>query len=154
MDMGERDRRVREHLWHDIESEHRSLARVLVDVECLVEDGSFETARRRFGEYRLAHERHLNAERQLEEACAGVRELVSFLTRLHREQSQVLEQSERVWTYLCREKGASVRRMLDRLASLVAEHENAQRRLILADLPLPPERRSAQGEVVRRLGHL
>ncbi|HEY1907358.1 MAG TPA: hypothetical protein VGG91_15030 [Myxococcaceae bacterium] len=152
--MGEREQQFREHLWHDLESEHRSLARVLVDVECLVEDGSFETARRRFGEYRLAHERHLIAEQKLEEVCAGVREVAAFLTQLQRERSRVLEQSERVWTYLCREKGAPVRRMLDRLASLVAEHENAQRRLILADLPLSAERRNAQGEVVRRLGHL
>jgi len=36
----------------------------------------------------------------------------------------------------------------------VAEHEQAQRRLILGELPLPPERRSAQGEVARRIGHL
>lgn len=154
MDMGEWEQRVREHFWHDLESEHRSLKRVLDDVDCLVGDGSFETARRRFGEYRLAHERHLIAERKLEEVCTGVREVASFLTQLQRERSQMLEQSERVWTYLCREKGAPVRRMLDRLASLVEEHESAQRRLILAELPLPPERRSAQGEVVRRLGHL
>src|SRR5215813_10726619 len=152
MDMGEREQRVREHFWHDLESEHRSLARVLDDVDCLVEDGSFETARRRFGEFRLAHERHLIAERALEEACAGVREVAAFLTQLQRERSRVLEQSERVWTYLCREKGAPVRRGLDRLASLAAEHENAQRRLVLGELPLPPERRTAQGEVVRRLG--
>jgi hypothetical protein len=154
MDMGEREQRVREHLWNDLESEHRSLKRVLGDVESLVEDGSFETARRRFGEYRLAHERHLIVERTLEEVCAGVREVARFLTQLQRERSRMLEQSERVWTYLCREKGAPVRRGLDRLALLVAEHEQAQRRLILGELPLPPERRSAQGEVARRLGHL
>jgi hypothetical protein len=154
MDMGEREQQVRQHLWHDLESEHRSLKRVLGDVECLVVEGSFETARRRFGEYRLAHERHLAAERMLEEVCTGIREVAAFLTQLQRERSRMIEQSERVWTYLCREKGAPVRRGLDRLAVLVAEHEPAQRRLILGELPLPPERRSAQGEVARRLGHL
>jgi len=154
MNMGEREQRFREHFWHDLESEHRSLKRVLDDVEWLVEDGSFETARRRFGEYRLANERHLVAEQKLEEVCAGVREVAAFLTQLQRERSRMLEQSERVWTYLCREKGAPIRRMLDRLASLAAAHEGAQRRLILGDLPLPPERRDAQGELVRRLGHL
>ena len=33
MDMGEREQQVRQHLWHDLESEHRSLKRVLGDVD-------------------------------------------------------------------------------------------------------------------------
>src|SRR5262249_26951447 len=153
-DAGEWDQRVREHLWHDLEAEHQHLARVLADVGSLVEEGSFETARRRFGEYRLAHERHLLAERKLEAFCAGVRDASTFLRRLGRERTRVLEQSERVWTYLCRERSAPVARMLSRLSSLVAEHERAQRRLILGELPISPELRNAQGAMLRRLGHL
>jgi hypothetical protein len=154
MDVGEWDQRVREHLWHDLEAEHRHLAKVLDDVQSLVEEGSFETARRRFGEHRLAHERHLLAERKLEAFCAGIRDGASFLRQLHRERTRVLDQSERVWNCLCREKSAPVPRMLERLGSLVAEHERAQRRLILGDLPISPELRNAQGALLRRLGHL
>ena len=154
IDAGEWDQRVREHLWHDLEAEHRHLARVLDDVRSLVEERSFETARRRFGEYRLAHERHLQAERKLESFCAGIRDASSFLRQLDRERTRVLEQSERVWTYLCREKRSPVPRMLERLASLVADHENAQRRLILGELPISRELRNAQGALLRRLGVL
>jgi len=154
IDSGEWDQKVREHLWHDLESEHRHLARVLDDVGSLVREGSFETARRRFGEYRLAHERHLLAERKLEAFCAGLRDASSFLRKLERERTRVLEQSERVWTCLCREKSGPVPRMLDRLSSLVTEHERAQRRLILGELPISPELRNAQGAMLRRLGHL
>jgi len=153
-DAGEWDQRVREHLWHDLEAEHRHLAHVLDDVGSLVEEGSFETARRRFGEYRLAHERHLLAEQKLEAFCAGMRDAASFLKKLQRERTRVLDQSERVWTSLCREKGGPVPKMLERLGALVAEHERAQRRLILGDLPISPELRSAQGVMLRRLGHL
>jgi len=154
MDEGEQTQWVREHLWHDLVSEHRSLVKVLDDVESLVEHGSFETARRRFGEYRLAQERELVAEQELEKLCSGVREVASFLVRLQRERTQVLEQCDHVWTCLCRETRAPVPRMLGRLASLMLEHEDGQRRLILADLPLSPELRTAQGELLLRLGHL
>jgi hypothetical protein len=154
MDVGEWDQRVREHLWHDLEAEHRHLSRVLDDVGSLVAEGSFETARRRFGEYRLAHERHLQAERKLEMFCAGVREVGSFLAQLERERARVLEQSKKVWTCLCRERRAPLPRLLERLATLVAQHGRAQRRLILAELPLSPELRNAQGALLRRLGHL
>ena len=80
--------------------------------------------------------------------------MASFVTQLQRERTRVLEQSERVWTCLCRERSAPVPRMLGRLASLVAEHEVAQRRLFLADLPLSAELRSAQGALLRHLVHL
>ena len=154
IEAGEWEQQVRERLWHDLEAEHRHLAHVLDDVASLVGEGSFETARRRFGEYRLAHERHLLAERKLEAFCAGLRDAASFLKRLDRERTRLMEQSERVWTYLCREKSGPVPRMLDRLSSLVVEHERAQRRLILGELPISPELRSAQGAMLRRLGHL
>jgi hypothetical protein len=36
----------------------------------------------------------------------------------------------------------------------VAKHGRAQRRLILAELPLKPELRDAQSVLLRRLGHL
>ena len=134
IDVGDWDQQVREHLWRDLVAEHRHLARVLDDVASLVEEGSFETARRRFGEYR--------------------REVAAFLGQLEKERARVLEQSERVWSCLCREKRAPVPRLLERLSSLVAEHERAQRRLILAELPLSPELRNAQGVLLRRLGHL
>ena len=154
IDVGEWDQRVRQHLWHDLEAEHVHLAKVLDDVGSLVGQGSFETARRRFGEYRLAHERHQQAERKLEMFCAGVREVGSFLAQLERERARVLEQSEKVWTCLCRERPGPVPRMLERLAGLVAKHGRAQRRLILAELPLKPELRDAQSVLLRRLGHL
>jgi len=154
VDVGEWDQRVREHLWHDLEAEHRHLTRVLDDVGSLAGEGSFETARRRFGEYRLAHERHLLAERKLESFCAGVREISSFLVQIERERTRVLEQSERVWSCLCKEKHAPLPRLLERLGTVVTEHERAQRRLILAELPLSPELRNAQGAMLRRLGHL
>ena len=147
MDVGEWDQRVREHLWHDLEAEHRHLARVLDDVRSLAEEGSFETARRRFGEYRLAHERHLLAERKLEAFCAGVREVASFLVQLERERGRVLEQSERVWTGLCRERRAPLPRMLERLATLVTEHERAQRRLIPRRAPAEPRAPQCPGRV-------
>ena len=54
IEAGEWEQQVREHLWHDLEAEHRHLSHVLEDVAGLVREGSFETARRRFGEYRLA----------------------------------------------------------------------------------------------------
>ncbi len=154
IDVGEWDQQVRQHLWHDLEAEHRYLARVLDDVGSLVADGSFETARRRFGEYRLAHERHLQAERKLEMFCAGVREVASFLAQLERERARVLDQSEKVWTCLCRERPGPLPRMLERLSGVVAKHERAQRRLILAEFPLRPELRDAQSVLLRRLGHL
>lgn len=154
MDEGAQNQRIREHLWQHLESEHRQLNKVLGDVESLAAEGSFETARKRFGEYRLAHERHLVTERKLEALFREVRETASFVTRLKRERTRMLEQSERVWKCLCQEKNAPVPRMLGRLATLVAEHEDAQRRLILADLPLSPERRQEQAELLRHLGRL
>jgi len=152
MDEGAQNQRIREHLWHDLQSEHRQLDKVLNDVRSLAEHGSFETARKRFGEYRMAHERHLSAERQLEALCRD--ETASFVTRLRRERTRVLDQSERVWRRLCQEKSAGVPRMLERLAALVAKHEDAQRRLILADLPLSPESRRQQGALLQHLGRL
>jgi hypothetical protein len=154
MDEGAQNQQIREHLWQHLQSQHRQLDKVLGDVESLAAEGSFETAKKRFGEYRLAHERHLTAERKLEALCQEVREAASFVTRLQRERTRVLEQSERVWQCLCLEKNAPVPRMLGRLATLVAEHEDAQRRLILADLPLSPERRREQAELLLQLGHL
>jgi hypothetical protein len=154
MDEGAQNQRIREHLWHHLESEHRQLDKVLGDVESLAAEGSFETARKRFGEYRLAHERHLVTERKLEALFREVRETASFVTRLKRKRTRMLEQSERVWKCLCQEKNAPVHRMLGRLATLVAEHEDAQRRLILADLPLSPERRQEQADLLRHLGRL
>ena len=152
MDEGARNEQLRENLWRDLRAEHRQLERVLDDVRSLAEDGSFETARRRFGEYRLAHERHLNAERKLEALCSDVPEVASFVDRLRRRRARVLEQSERVWISLCQERGALVPRLLHRLATLVADHEDAQRRLILADLPLGSERGREQGVLLRSIG--
>jgi hypothetical protein len=152
MDERAQNQRIREHLWQHLESEHRQLDKVLGDVESLAADGSFETAKKRFGEYRLAHERHLIRERKLEALYREIRETASFVTRLQRERTRMLEQAERVWASLCQEKNAQVPRMLERLTTLVAQHEDAQRRLILADLPLSPERRREQAELLRQLG--
>ena len=154
MDERAQNRQIREHLWQHLQSEHRLLDKVLGDVGSLAAEGSFETAKKRFGEYRLAHERHLVTERKLEALYLEVRETASFVTRLKRERTRMLEQSERVWNCLCQEKNTQVPRMLGRLAILVAEHEDAQRRLILADLPLSPERRQEQAELLRQLGSL
>ena len=93
MDEGAQNQRFREHLWQHLESEHRQLNKVLGDVESLAAEGSFETARKRFGEYRLAHERHLVTERKLEALFGEVRETAGFVTRLKRERTRMLEQS-------------------------------------------------------------
>ena len=62
-----------------------------------------------------------------------MRDATSFLKKLQRERTRVQDQSERVWTSLCREKSGPVPKMLERLGALVAEHERAQRRLILGE---------------------
>jgi hypothetical protein len=154
MDERTENQRIREHLWQHLESEHRQLDKVLGDVESLAAEGSFETARKRFGEYRLAHERHRVTEGKLEALFSEFRETASFVTRLKRERERVLEQSERVWRCLCQEKNAPVPRELSRLAALASGHEDAQRRLILADLPLSPEHRQEQANLLRLLGRL
>ena len=51
------DNQIEELLWRRFQSEHRRLDRVLDDVGSLIAAGSFETARKRFGEHRLAAER-------------------------------------------------------------------------------------------------
>ncbi len=152
MDERAQNQRIREHLWHRLESEHRQLEKVLTDVQSLAADASFETARRRFGEFRLAHERHLVSERRMESLCAGSPEMRSFVARVQRERARVLEQSERVWKRLCQERNGHLPRMLARLASLIAQHEDAQRRLILAELPLSPELRRSQASLLRKIG--
>jgi len=144
--------RVEELLWRRFQSEHRRLDRVLDDVESLIAAGSFETARKRFGEHRLVAERHRLAEDQLLTAILGDREARRFVQRVRCERGEVVEQTERIWTWLCRERPDRMPRMLARLKKLAARHEEAERRLILAELPLSPMRRRAHRELLLHLG--
>lgn len=152
MDERAQNQRIREHLWHRLESEHRQLEKVLLDVQSLAAASSFATARKRFGEYWIAHDRHLVAERKMEALCGEAPEMRAFVARLRSERQRMLEQYERVWSQLSKERNAHLPGMLARLATLIAAHEDALRRLILADLPLSLERRRAQGSLLRRLG--
>lgn len=143
--------RVEEILWRRFESEHRRLERVLDDVRRLAASGSFETARKRFGEYRLVAERHRMAEDDLLAVCNSHREVRKFVERVRRERRKVYEQSDRIWMRLCQERPAHTSRMLSRLNTLAAQHEEAERRLILAEIPLSPARRRAHEDLLRRL---
>ena len=139
-------------VWRQLESEHRQLRAALVDVGKLAAAGSFETARKQFGMCRMRLERHLVADFRLLVLCEDNKELEKFLHRVRRNRERVLDQIERVWTQLGHEKVTYLPRMLGRLASLVAENEAAQRRLILADLPLNSERRRLHRELLLELG--
>jgi len=143
---------LEKQLWRRLAAEHRRLQATLIDVGKLVADGSFETARKRFGAFRMSEERHLIADRKLLVLCEGSRELERFLDRVRRNRERILEQTERVWARLCQEKVSHIPRMLARLANLVAENEEAQRRLILADLPLSSARRRLHRELLVGLG--
>ena len=143
---------IKNQLWRRLESEHRQLRTTLVDVGELAADGSFETARKRFGTFRVSQERHLVADQKLLVLCENNRDLQKFLDRVRRNRERILEQTERVWAQLCHEKVAQLPRMLARLVRLVAENEEAQRRLILADLPLSAERRRLHRELLLQLG--
>ena len=149
--MRTQNHRVEELLWRRFESDHRRLERVLDDVRSLATSGSFETARKRFGEYRLRAERHRLAENELLAVCKGDRTVERFAERVRRERRKVLEQSDRIWMRLCRERLAHAPRMLARLNKLAAQHELAERQLILAELPLSPARRRAHGNLLRHL---
>jgi hypothetical protein len=139
-------------VWRRLESEHRQLRATLVDVGKLAAAGSFETARKQFGMFRVRLERHLGADFRLLVLCEHNGELEKFLHRVRRNRERILEQTERVWAQLCHEKVSNLPRMLGRLASLVVENEAAQRRLILADLPLSSERRRLHRELLLELG--
>jgi len=152
MDERVQHQQIREHLWHRLEAEHRQLEKVLLDVESLAAASSFATARKRFGEFWIAHERHLIAERKLEAVCGETPEMRAFVVRLRGERKRMLEQYDRVWSQLSKERNTHLPGMLARLATLIAAHEDALRRLILADLPLSLERRRAQGSLLRRIG--
>ncbi|HUM12731.1 MAG TPA: hypothetical protein VLT82_17415 [Myxococcaceae bacterium] len=143
---------IEDQLWRRLESEHRQLRAALSDVGRLASAGSFETARKRFGAFRLSQERHLVADRKLLVLCEDNRELERFVERVRRNRERILEQTERVWVGLCHEKVTHLPRMLARLTRLVAENEEAQRRLILADLPLTSERRRLHRELLLQLG--
>jgi len=144
--------RVEELLWRRFQSEHRRLERVLDDVEALIAAGSFETARKRFGEHRLVAERHRLAEDQLLTAILDDREARRFVQRVRRERGGVIEQTKRIWTRLGRDRLDQIPRMLARLRKLAAQHEEAERRLILAELPLSPTRRRVHRELLVHLG--
>ncbi|MGZ5950902.1 MAG: hypothetical protein ACXWO1_12320 [Isosphaeraceae bacterium] len=143
---------IENQVWQRLESEHRQLHAALVDVGKLAAAGSFETARKRFGTFRVSLERHLVADSKLLVLCEDNRKLEKFLHRVRRNRERILEQVERVWAQLCHEKVTYVPRMLGRLASLIVENEAAQRRLILADLPLNSERRRLHRELLLELG--
>lgn len=136
MDARGQSQRIREHLWHRLASEYRDLEKVLVDVQALAAVGSFETARKRFGQFRLAHERHLRAVQTLESLLAGRPGTSVFLSRVQRERARITGQSDRVWSQLCRERSGQVPRLLSRLSALVVEHEQTLHRLILGEPPL------------------
>ena len=123
---------IKNQLWRRLQSEHRQLRETWFDVGELAADGSFETARERFGTFRVSQERHLVADQKLLVLCEDNRDLQKFLDRVRRNRERILEQTERVWAQLCHEKVAQLPRMLARLVRLVAENEEAQRRLILA----------------------
>ncbi len=146
------DSSIESQIWRQLESEHHQLRVALVDVGTLAAAGSFETARKRFGAYRVRLERHLVADWKLLVLCEDNRELEKFLGRVRRNRERILEQTEGVWAQLCHEKSTYLPRMLGRLARLVAENEEAQRRLILADLPLSSERRRLHRELLLQLG--
>lgn len=143
---------IEDQVWQRLESEHRRLGSALADVGKLAATGSFETARKRFGTFRMSLERHLVADFKLLVLCEGNPELEKFLHRVRRNRERILEQTERVWAQLCLEKSSYIPRMLARLSRLVVENEAAQRRLILADLPLNLERRRLHRELLLQLG--
>jgi len=145
------DNQIEELLWRRFQSEHRRLDRVLDDVGSLIAAGSFETARKRFGEHRLAAERHRLAEDEILKAILGDRESRKFVQRVRRERTGVVDQTERIWARLCRDHLDQIPRMMARLKKLEAQHEEAERRLILAELPLSPTRRRAHRELLFHL---
>ena len=100
---------IKNQLWRRLESEHRQLRATLVDVGELAADGSFETARKRFGTFRVSQERHLVADQKLLVLCEDNRDLQKFLNRVRRNRgATILEQTERVWApALPREGGAA-----------------------------------------------
>jgi hypothetical protein len=145
--------RIEEVLWRRFRSEHRRLERVLDDVGSLIAAGSFETARKCFGQHRLAAERHQRAEDELLTVILGDgRESRKFVQRVRRERRGVVEQTERIWARLCRERLDHIPRMLARLKRLGAQHEEAERQLILGEFPLSATRRQAHRELVLHLG--
>ena len=154
MDAHVQSRRIREHLWHRLESEHRALGTTLVDVEALAAAGSFETARKRFGQFRLAHERHLHTVRTLESVLVELPETGVLVTRARRERARVFEQSDRIWSQLCRERNARLPRMLARLSALGAAHDETLQRLILAEPPPGSLQLGAHQRLVWRLGEI
>ena len=139
-------------IWQRLESEHQQLHDALTDVRGLVAASSYTTARKRFGTFRMSLERHLAADSRLLVLCEDDRKLERFLRRVRRNRAQILEQAERVWAQLCHEKGGALPRMLGRLSRLVVANEADQRRLILADLPLSPERRRLHRVLLLELG--
>jgi len=143
--------RVEKLLWRRFESEHRRLDHVLDDVESLIAAGSFQTARKRFGEHRLLAERHRFAEDELLTAILGDRESRRFVQRVRNERKKVVEQTQRIWGRLCRDRLDQIPSMVARLRKLAAQHEEAERRLILAELPLGPTRRRAHKELLLHL---
>ena len=84
--------------------------------------------------------------------CENNRKLERFRVRVRRNRQSILEQTERVWAQLCQENLNHLPLMLARLARLIPENEAAQRRLILADLPLNSERRRLHRELLLQLG--
>jgi hypothetical protein len=82
---------VNKVLWRHLFDDHRRLDAILEDVRQLASCGSFAAAAKRFGEFRLAQERHIHAEENVLDRLNQSSERHPVVERVRQTHRQVLE---------------------------------------------------------------
>ena len=111
--------------------EHHTLDQILADVEFLVERRSFIPAGKRFGEFRLAMERHLEAEeRLLPELAHRSAEAASLVAQARAEHAWVQRLTEAVGSAVSSWDFSAFSRQVSELVSALDEHQRNEEKLL------------------------
>lgn len=120
--------------WHHLCDDHRKLDAVLTDVRSLAFSGSFVTGAKRFGEFRIAQERHMTLEDELFtllRALPGCPDFVHLMSQEHQHAAEIMND---ISTFLSRGETDRIGALLAELASRLRDHEKQEQRLFLLEI--------------------
>jgi hypothetical protein len=107
--------------------EHRVHDSILKDVELLVQDDSFPTAAKRFGELQIHLGRHIAAEEELFNRCETLSAPRAILSRLRLEHGVILELAQSIGQALNRrEKAPDLSDRIHHLQREINAHEELE----------------------------
>jgi hypothetical protein len=144
-----RNNQYPENLWQGLGRQHHRLYTILDDVEALVEQGSFLTAAKRFGDFRLDEERHIRMEEELFASLQASEPAAPPSTELMRQHEAI--QSSMGWICEGLSHCASDWTMakMAELRSLLRRHEELEKSLCLPDF----QAKFSEGEAAEQLLH-